>query len=188
MKTLKCSVSCSPRYAKGGVRKFRTFKTVAPSMYSCRFTKAQSAHFPQYESAKKLLRKRNSDLYIEPQQQFTKPQTGLYTIRAMYSILLLSFASSDSKMSIISENSNNADDTGNRRQQIHLHGISQQSGVLRSGWCCLSVVVLSDEVGKTFANEILSTLLADDRCRQTEDYIDFADFIQTAPDLSFIPI
>jgi len=30
------------------------------------------------DSAKKLLRKRNSDRYGEPQQWLTKPQTGLY--------------------------------------------------------------------------------------------------------------
>jgi len=38
------------------------------------------------QKRKKLLRKRDSDRYREPKQRFTKPQTGLYTIRAMYSI------------------------------------------------------------------------------------------------------
>ena len=31
--------------------------------------------FPHYDSAKKLLRKRNSDRYREPQQRFMKPQS-----------------------------------------------------------------------------------------------------------------
>jgi len=46
------------------------------------YESAKPQLFPHYDSAKKLLRKRNSDRYREPQQRFTKPQTGLYTIRA----------------------------------------------------------------------------------------------------------
>jgi len=43
----------------------------------------------------------------------------------------------------------------------------QQSGVFRSGWYCFlrTVVGPSDEVGTAFANEIMSTIPADDRCR-----------------------
>jgi len=41
-----------------------------------RFTNSAKAQiFPPYDSAKKLLHKRNSDRYREPQQRFTKPQT-----------------------------------------------------------------------------------------------------------------
>jgi len=50
------------------------------------YKSAKAQIFPHYESAKKLLHKRNSDRYRNQQQRFTKPQTGLYTIRAMYSI------------------------------------------------------------------------------------------------------
>jgi len=46
------------------------------------YKSAKPQIFPDYDSAKKLLRKRNSDHYREPQQRFTKPQTGVYTIRA----------------------------------------------------------------------------------------------------------
>ena len=49
------------------------------------YKSAKTQIFPHYESAKKLLRKRNSDRYKEPQQRFTNPQTGLCTIGAMYS-------------------------------------------------------------------------------------------------------
>ena len=35
-----------------------------------------------------------------------------------------------------------------------------------------TVVVPSDEVCTAFANEIMSTIPADDRCRKFEDYID----------------
>jgi len=59
----------------------------ACSMGMGRFTKAQTRNFSHTMRAqKKLLRKRNSDRYREPQQRFRKAQTGLYTIRAMYSI------------------------------------------------------------------------------------------------------
>jgi len=34
------------------------------------------------KAQKKLQRKRNSDYYRNPLQRFTKPQSGLYTIRA----------------------------------------------------------------------------------------------------------
>jgi len=40
------------------------------------YKSAKAQIFPHYESAKKLLRKRNSDRYRDPQQRFTKPQTG----------------------------------------------------------------------------------------------------------------
>ena len=43
-----------------------------------------------------------------------------------------------------------------------------------------TAVVPSDEVGRTFANETMPTIPADDRCRKFEDYIDYGcDF---APD------
>jgi len=41
------------------------------------YKSAKPQIFLRYDSAKKLLRKRNSDRYREPQQRFTKPQTGL---------------------------------------------------------------------------------------------------------------
>ena len=50
------------------------------------YKSARAQIFPHYDSANELLRKRNSDRYREPQQRFTKPQTGLYMIRAMHSI------------------------------------------------------------------------------------------------------
>jgi len=52
------------------------------------YKSAKAQILRHYESAKKQLCKRNSDRYREPQQRFTKPQTGLYTIRAMYSIFI----------------------------------------------------------------------------------------------------
>jgi len=50
------------------------------------YKSARAQIFPHYDSANELLRKRNSDRYREPQQRFTKPQTGLYMIRAMHVI------------------------------------------------------------------------------------------------------
>ena len=46
------------------------------------YKSAKPKIFPDYDSAIKLLRKRNSDHYRKPQQRFTKPQIGVYTIRA----------------------------------------------------------------------------------------------------------
>jgi len=52
-------LACSKRYwVRGGLQK------------------RKSAIFTHYESAKKLLRKRNSDRCRDPQHRFTKPQTG----------------------------------------------------------------------------------------------------------------
>jgi len=51
------------------------------------YKSAKPQIFPHYDCAKKLLRKRNSDHYREPQQRFTKPQTGLYTIRSARTVI-----------------------------------------------------------------------------------------------------
>ena len=59
----------------------RTSKASGREIYKS----AIAQFFPHYDSAKKVLRKRNSDRYREPQQRFTKPQTGLYMTSAMYS-------------------------------------------------------------------------------------------------------
>jgi len=48
--------------------------------------KHKSANFSTVWKRKKVLRKRNSDRYREPQQRFIKPQIGLYTICAMHSV------------------------------------------------------------------------------------------------------
>jgi len=50
------------------------------------YKSANAQIFSHYESANKLPRKRNIDRYREPQQRFTKPQTGLYMIcrQALY--------------------------------------------------------------------------------------------------------
>jgi len=55
------------------------------------YKSAKTQIFPHYDSAIKLLRKRNSNRYREPQQRFTKPQTGIYSIhlRAMYNKLYI---------------------------------------------------------------------------------------------------
>jgi len=49
----------------------------------------------------------------------------------------LNFASSDSKISKNSENNNIADDTGDRREQIHLHGIKTlKTCTVKNEWKC----------------------------------------------------
>jgi len=117
------------------------------------YKSAKAQIFTHFDSSIKLLRKRNSDRYREPQQlRFTKPQTGLYSIdlRAMYSI---------------------SEDYKDKNWAI-------------SKWLVLffglSLLHL-DEVGTAFANEIMSTIPADDRCRKFADYI-VNHYIDFTPD------
>jgi len=63
-----------------------------------------------------------------------------FTRYALCTVFLLNLASSHSKMNINSDNSNTADDTGNRREQIHLHGITAVRCI--SKWLLLFIGLL----------------------------------------------
>jgi len=68
---------------------------------------------------------------------------------------------------------------GNKSTYIAYHNSQVYFEVV--GVVYRTIVVLSDKVGIAFANEIMSALPADDRCRKFENYIDSGcDF---APDL-----
>jgi len=132
--------------------------------------------FPHYDSAKKLLRYRNSDHYREPQQRFTKPQTGLHTIRARTVITDFETAAMraiSQMLSIVSFLSTSANLGGaESRPLVCQETIDKNSAI--SKWLVLLFelsLLPSDEVGTAFANEIMSIIPDDDRCRKFASYI-----------------
>ena len=144
------------------------------------YKSAKPQIFPHYDSAKKLLRKRNSDRYREPQQRFTKPQTGLYTIRARTVITdFETVAMHAISSSTIFPNAQRRGCGFNLGQscwrRIQTLGMPEDYREELGYFEVVGVFGLSllpsDEVGTTFANEIMSTIQADDRCRKFADYI-----------------